>query len=370
MTTSTSTHAITAHLAPYPDYRDSGLPWLGATPAHWDEKRAKHLFREIDERSATGEEELLSVSHVTGVTPRSEKTITMFKAESYQGHKLCRPGDLVVNTMWAWMAALGVSQHVGIVSPSYAVYRPIGTDGLVPEYADMLLRTWAYKAEYHARSTGIRSSRLRLYPERFLDIPILRPPLDEQHAIVRFLNAKDAEFGRLIRAKRRLIELLNEEKQAIVQRAVTRGLDPEVRLKPSGVAWLGEVPEHWAMPALRLRYQVDLGKMLDAKRITGNHLIPYLRNVDVQWDRVNVEDLPHMDIQQHEYARYTLQPGDMLVCEGGDVGRTAFWRGDLPVCGFQKALHRLRPIDRSRDNPRFLYYVMLMTAKGQVLEVL
>ncbi len=95
-------------LNPYPAYKNSRLAWLGKIPAHWQEKRAKYFLGEIDERSKSGEEELLSVSHVTGVTPRSQKNVTMFMAESYAGHKSCRPGDLVVNTMWAWMAALGV----------------------------------------------------------------------------------------------------------------------------------------------------------------------------------------------------------------------------------------------------------------------
>ena len=137
-------------LRPYPDYKDSRLPWLGKIPAHWDELRAKYFFREVDERSATGQEEMLSVSHITGVTPRSRKNVTMFKSESNVGHKLCHPGDLVINTMWAWMAALGVAKQTGIVSPSYAVYRPIRSNAFVSEYIDHLLRTKPYATEIFA----------------------------------------------------------------------------------------------------------------------------------------------------------------------------------------------------------------------------
>lgn len=111
-------------LAPYPDYKDAGVSWVGSIPAHWPEKRAKYYFKEIDERSQTGDEEMLSVSHITGVTPRSQKNVTMFKAESNVGQKCCQLGDLVINTMWAWMSALGVSNYAGIVSPAYGVYRP------------------------------------------------------------------------------------------------------------------------------------------------------------------------------------------------------------------------------------------------------
>lgn len=232
-------------LKPYGEYRPSTHPWLGQVPAHWNEQRAKLFYREVDERSATGEEELMSVSHVTGVTLR-KSNVTMFKAESTVGYKICRPGDIVINTMWAFMGALGVARQVGLVSPSYGVYRPHQhSQCMHPDYIDRLIRIDAYKSEYLCRSTGIHSSRLRLYPDQFLRIPLLCPPPEEQAAIVRFLDTIDRRVKRYIRAKRKLIALLNEQKQAIIHRAVTRGLDPNVPLKPSGVSWLGDVPEHW-----------------------------------------------------------------------------------------------------------------------------
>jgi type I restriction enzyme S subunit len=221
-------------------------------PEHWNEQRAKTFFREVDERSKTGQEELLSVSHLTGVTPRSQKNVTMFKAASYIGSKLCRPGDIVINTLWAWMAALGASKHVGIVSPAYGVYRPHHADSFNPAYLDYLLRTRAYVAEYIGRSTGIRSSRLRLYPNQFLDIALIQPPRPEQDQIVAYLRAQDAHIARFIKAKRELIKLLVEQKLRIIDHAVTRGLDAEVALKPSGIEWLGEVPEHWEISKVKL----------------------------------------------------------------------------------------------------------------------
>jgi type I restriction enzyme S subunit len=236
----------------YPNYRQPKMRWLPAVPEHWNEQRAKTFFREVDERSKTGQEELLSVSHLTGVTPRSQKNVTMFKAASYVGSKLCRPGDIVINTLWAWMGALGASRHVGIVSPAYGVYRPHHADSFNPTYLDYLLRTHAYQAEYIGRSTGIRASRLRLYPNQFLDIPLLQPPRPEQDQIVAYLRAQDAHIARFIQAKRELIKLLTEQKLRIIDEAVTRGLDPNVRLKPSGIEWLGEVPEHWEVSKVKL----------------------------------------------------------------------------------------------------------------------
>ena len=210
---------------PYPATKPSGVEWLGDVPTHWDLCPAKWYFREVDERSETGSEELLSVSHITGVTPRSEKNVTMFKAESNVGYKLCRPGDLVINTMWAWMAALGVSKQAGIVSPSYAVYRPHPSSRLLGNYADLLLRTTTYKNEYICRSTGIRSSRLRLYPEEVLRIKLLCPPLEDQHAIVEFTSKKSTNARRAIDLAHDELSLLREYRTRLIADAVTGKLD-------------------------------------------------------------------------------------------------------------------------------------------------
>jgi type I restriction enzyme S subunit len=216
---------ITRGLNPTAPLKPSGIPWLGDTPKHWEIFRAKYLFEEMDERSTTGHEELLSVSHITGVTPRSEKNITMFKAQSYVGHKLCRPGDLVVNTMWAWMGALGVSAHTGIVSPSYAVYRPRHAGKLVGGYIDSLLRTQPYVSNIICRSTGIRTSRLRLYPEEFFRLPIVLPPVAEQKRIVDAVAVETAGLHTTIMRLEREIELLREYRTRLVADVVTGELD-------------------------------------------------------------------------------------------------------------------------------------------------
>lgn len=217
--------AVTRGLDPNVRLKPSGVEWLGDVPEHWEVKPAKWYYREVDERSATGSEELLSVSHITGVTPRSEKNITMFMAESYAGHKLCREGDLVINTMWAWMAALGVARQTGIVSPAYAVYRPIKREAFHPTFIDNLLRTKPYVTEYVCRSTGIRSSRLRLYPEQFLRIPLVRPSLAEQQAILDAIKKATAELERAMQTAEREISLLREYRTRLIADVVTGKLD-------------------------------------------------------------------------------------------------------------------------------------------------
>ena len=142
-------------------------------------------------------------------------------------------------------------------------------------------------------------------------------------------------------------------------------LEPYPRYKESGVEWIGNVPVDWDVAAIRHRYSQRLGKMLDTKRNTGVDQLPYLRNTDVQWDRINVTDLPTMEIPPHEYDRYTVQAGDLLVCEGGEVGRCALWSGNLTKCGFQKALHRLRPRNAKQDLARYMYYALSVASNRQ-----
>ena len=216
--------AVTRGLDPNVRLKPSGVEWLGDVPEHWGVRRAKFFYREVDERSTTGTEELMSVSHITGVTPR-KKTVTMFLAESNIGYKLCRPGDIVINTRWAYMAALGVARQNGLVSPSYGVYRSLNTERLNHDYLDSLLRTEAYRTNYLIRSTGITSSRLRLYPESFLDIPLLCPPTTEQDAIVEHLERATATTNAVIARARRQIELLEEYRTRLIADVVTGRLD-------------------------------------------------------------------------------------------------------------------------------------------------
>jgi type I restriction enzyme, S subunit len=131
--------------------------------------------------------------------------------------------------------------------------------------------------------------------------------------------------------------------------------------------WLPSVPHHWTVASLGFRYEVQLGKMLNPDAAGGDHLAPYLRNTDVQWGRINTDDLPSMSFDARERAKFALRPGDLLVCEGGDVGRAAIWTGELRECFYQKALHRVRPW-RTGEEPRFLYYVLAAaSARGAFL---
>lgn len=199
--------------------RPSGIDWLGDIPAHWDVERSRWLFAERDQRSQTGEEEMLTVSHLTGVTPRSEKDVNMFEAESTTGYKLCFAGDLAINTLWAWMGAMGTARVDGIVSPAYNVYTP--GPRLLPDYVDALVRIPVFAQEVTRYSKGVWSSRLRLYPEGFFETYWPVPPLDEQQKIVEHINAEITKIDRLRIATENSIALLKERRAALIAAAVT-----------------------------------------------------------------------------------------------------------------------------------------------------
>lgn len=238
-------------LKQYPDYKKLDLPWIDRLPSEWDILRAKCIFKQIDVRSETGAEELLSVSEKQGVTPRKNVNVTMFKAESYKGYKLCWPGDLVINSLWAWMQGLGFSKYHGIISTAYGVYRIKKSYQAQYKYFDYLFRSASYLWELRVRSKGIWRSRYQLTDDAFLTMPVIIPTEDEQKQIVRYLDFKSAKITKFIRNKRRLIQLLKEQKQAIINQAVTRGINPDAQMKPSGIDWLGDIPEHWEKMTLR-----------------------------------------------------------------------------------------------------------------------
>ena len=210
---------VTRGINPAARLRYSGVPWLGDIPAHWEIERAKWLFVQRDERSDTGDEELLTVSHLTGVTPRAEKDVNMFEAATTMGYKLCVAGDLVINTLWAWMGAMGVSPVDGIVSPAYNVYVP--GPRLEPNYVDALVRLPVFAQEVTRYSKGVWSSRLRLYPEGLFEVSFPVPPLREQEEMVAQIGRETSQLDHLRSATEKSITLLKERRSALITAAVT-----------------------------------------------------------------------------------------------------------------------------------------------------
>jgi len=245
MTHAAST-SLGAGLKPYPEYKDSGLPWLGWVPGNWDVLPHRALFEEVKVREHPNEQ-MLSVTITRGVIKQRDLLAGSSKKDSSKldksAYKLVCPGDIAYNKMRAWQGAIGVSDLRGIISPAYVVQRMRGAQN--PRYFHHLFRTPGFAKEAESWSYGITSDMWSLRPEHFKAIYSPLPPAEEQAAIVRFLDHALLRLDKAIRAKRKTIALLNEQKQAIIHRAVTRGLNPDVQFKDSGIPWLGQIPAHW-----------------------------------------------------------------------------------------------------------------------------
>ena len=225
---------------PYPTYKPSGVPWLGDVPQSWDVRRIKTLFRESEERRGSVPMELLSLTRTNGLIPQSHNPIQTLLAADLSAYKICRPTDIVMNRMQAWSGMFAVPLYEGIVSPDYSVFKP--TTICEIKFFEHLFKTPILVEQFAKESKGIGSGFNRLYSDNFGNIAVALPPLPEQTAIVRYLDHAERRIRRYVSAKRKLIALLEEEKQAVINQAVTRGFDPNARLKPSGVEWLGDVP--------------------------------------------------------------------------------------------------------------------------------
>ncbi|MFG3406631.1 restriction endonuclease subunit S [Streptomyces sp. NPDC048142] len=199
------------------------------------------------------------------------------------------------------------------------------------------------------------TNQIELNRDRLGDAPVPIPPAEEQRKISSFLDAEIDRIDDVIIERTRQLALLSERELASVVHAVRGASQPGER-KESGLAWMGSVPEVWAVAAVSHHYEVLLGKMLNQERVEGDHLRPYLRNTNVQWGSIETHDLLQMNFPPGERSRYEVRVGDLLICEGGEPGRSAIWQGEVEEIFYQKALHRARP--RSESSVRWLYYCM------------
>ncbi|MFI7684282.1 restriction endonuclease subunit S [Streptomyces griseoaurantiacus] len=198
-----------------------------------------------------------------------------------------------------------------------------------------------------------------------LRVPL--PPVEEQRRVANFLDVETARVDRMHSLRSRQQELIKEAAFRRVYDAV-RGTHVEGERKNSGLDWLDTVPVDWRVGAVSHYFEVELGKMLNQDRARGDHLRPYLRVANVQWDQISTTDLAWMDFPPAEQSRYRLHPGDLLVNEGGSwPGRAAVWGGQITEMYYQKALHRIRA--RGGELPRWLYYCLVVAERMRVFQV-
>lgn len=342
-----------AGLKPYAEYRDSGLPWLGQVPAHWRVVRNGSLFAQ---RSQTGFAELpiLEVSLKTGVRVRSFGTAKRKQIMSDLGkYKRAAQGDLAYNTMRMWQGALGVCPIDGLVSPAYVVARPhLDVD---PRYYAALFRTGDYMAEIDGASRGIVKDRNRLYWEQFKQMRSTCPPLSEQVAIVRFLDWATGRLDRSIRAKRKVIALLLEHEQATTFRMVTRGVDPNVGFKPSGVLWIGDIPESWEIKPLKRLIQrgttISYGIVQPGDHVEGG--VPFLQTTNISKRDLSTHDLQcTTSAIAAAFPRTKLSAGDVVLGIRASIGAAHQVPPALAGVNLSRGVARIVP--NAEVSPRYL----------------
>lgn len=342
----------------YNKYKNSTVSWLGEIPEHWEIRRIKYVFQELDLRSETGKEDLLSVSQYTGVTKKSDKVAegeSVSNAKTLEGYKIVEKGNLVINIMLAWNGSLGISKYNGIVSPAYCVYKNLIGD---ERYFGYLFKTKNAKQEFKKQSTGIIDSRLRMYTDSFFNIKTALPPKQEQTTIANFLDYKTEKINRFTTKKKRLIELLNEQKAAVINQAVTKGINPNVPMKDSGIEWLGEIPEHWEVKPLKYIANSVLGKMLCKEDKGGYKKRFYLKSKNIQWLKADTSDVDEMWFSEKEMKIYRLEKDDLVMSEGGEVGKTCLWENQLEECYIQNSAHKVTIMNDGL--PKFYLYLFFI----------
>ena len=255
------------------EMKDSGIAWIGEIPKHWEVTRLKNVFCEYNVKSENGTETLLSLSQYTGVKPKSETELAgSHEAESYEGYKIVKAGQLVMNIMLAWNGSYALSDYDGMISPAYCIYD--FRTACHRKYFHYLLRIDGYPSAFKTMSRGIIDSRLRLYPEQFYTFNTVVPPKEEQSRIANFLDKKCAEIDELIALQEQMIAQLTTYKQAVITETVTKGLDPNVKMKDSGVEWIGEIPENWDVCKIQYMANLKSGYNLTTEQITDEGLYP------------------------------------------------------------------------------------------------
>jgi type I restriction enzyme S subunit len=354
-----------ADLKPYAKYKESGLPWLGKVPVHWDKRRMKFLFKERVQKGFP-DEPLLAATQSKGVVRKADYgTRTVTASKDFHLLKLVEKDDFVIS-LRSFEGGIEVSHCRGIISPAYTVLspRPEASQG----YYARFFKSADFISSLTLFVTGIREGQNIDY-ERLSRAYMPLPPIDEQAAIGRFLDWANGRLERAIRAKRKVIALLNEQKQAIIHRAVTRGLDPSVPLKPSGIPWLGDIPRHWQTRKIKFLVST-VGGMTPNKgqaRFWGGQ-VPWVSPKDMKRREISDSQDHITEVALRETNISLIQPPAVLIVVRGMILARTFPTAltTVPVTVNQDMKALIPKPELNAD-----FFVSLLTGiKGEVLNLI
>lgn len=343
------------------EMKNSGVEWIGEIPKEWSivpNKRIMSKYKDICEKY--NGEKILSLT-MNGVIVRDLDAGGKMPL-TFDGYQKITKGNLLMCLFDIDVTprCIGLIKDNGLTSPAYSQFQ-LSRNASAEYYNYYYLMLDNDKVLLHLA----KNLRHSLTEDQLGTVSTLFPPLAEQHRIAAYLDDKCSKIDNIIEKQQQVIEKLKEYKLSVITEAVTKGLDPDAEMKDSGVEWIGEMPKHWEIHKFCWDYSAMLGKMLDAKRVTGENLHPYIKNADVQWGNINTLELDEMDFDESEFDRYLVKPGDLMICEGGEIGKCAIVPDDFPQGIFyQKALHRVRKI-KNNGNIKFLSFVVFCMAKNK-----
>ncbi|MEC8630992.1 MAG: restriction endonuclease subunit S [Pseudomonadota bacterium] len=308
-----------AEFAPHDSYVESDFPWIGVVPAHWKVERGKWLFKRA-ERPVKPDDEIVTCFRDGTVTLRANRRTEGFtnalKEHGYQG---IRQGDLVIHAMDAFAGAIGVSDSDGKSTPVYSACIPRAPDTVDPYFYAYYLRNLALSGVILSLAKGIRERSTDFRYNDFGELEIVLPPLSEQQSISRFLDEKTAKIDQAIKIKEDQIGLLLERKQIIIQGAVTKGLNPDAKMKSSGIDWIGQIPAHWDVSPLLTHAKVkSVTNCADWELLSVYLDKGVIRFSDVDEKRTNATSL---DLSNYQ----AVEPGDLVL------NNQQAWRGSVGV---------------------------------------
>ena len=238
-------------MSAYETFRPADVPWINMIPTHWETKRLKELLAERKEsNNPVKTTDILSLTNTRGVIPYAQKgNIGNKSKENLENYKLAYPNDLVLNSMNVIIGSVGLSQYFGAVSPVYYMLYPRKNDNI--RYFEYIFKLKTIQEYLKGLGNGILAIRMRIPMIKLNNVLLPVPPREEQDQIVRYLDWQVSKINKLISARKKQIALLKEQKQAVINEVVTKGLDPAVPMKDSGVEWIGEIPAHWSIVKLR-----------------------------------------------------------------------------------------------------------------------
>ncbi|UBZ08952.1 restriction endonuclease subunit S [Leeuwenhoekiella palythoae] len=312
------------YLKQYPEYFDSEVEWLRMVPTHWEIVKAKRIFVETSIKGFPNEE-LLAATQSKGVIPKSlYENTTVTATKNFESLKLVEKGDFVIS-LRSFQGGIEYAHYRGIISTAYTILKP--QEEVVHKYFRYLLKSKRYISGLTLLVTGIREGQ-NIDTSKFKDSYLPLPPKQEQTTIANFLDYKTEKINRFIKKKKQLIKLLNEQKAAIINKAVTKGINPNVPMKDSGIEWLGEMPEHWEIRKIKSILQKSKGSIkpgpfgsdLKNTDIKKEGFKVYNQRAVLDEDYIQIKDCVNEN-KFNALNSFHVAEGDILLTSRGTIGR-------------------------------------------------